>query len=289
MRIFDSPLPPDAGASLSPAEEWARWAWSRRVASPSTPGASPSPFARLNDGTSNAIFVPLNVGDAGAPARRDDPARGVQVGQLRPAAAVASLPGGGAGPDGGDVRSPPPTQAILRNGKVYVAPTSSATDPTSTPTTGRGWWWSSTPPRRGRRGAHPAAARPHRVARTWSGWPACRPAAGTRCWSPAPGPGPTTTTSTSPRWTTRALVLLGANDQPTRGWVPSATRVLPPPSVGRAIPMGPGCTSPTRPPAGSTWWTGEQRLRGAGGLRRRRHAAAALRQLPHRPAARPVP
>jgi hypothetical protein len=80
------------------------------------PGSFPEPFAKV--GTD--VFVPLN--GTGKVLRLDvsNPASAVLKDTFDLQPLVAALPGGGTAPDGGPFL-PSPTQAIARNGIVYVA------------------------------------------------------------------------------------------------------------------------------------------------------------------------
>jgi len=80
------------------------------------PGSFPEPFAKVD----TDVFVPLN--GTGKVLRLDvsNPASAVLKDTFDLQPLVAALPGGGTAPDGGPFL-PSPTQAIARNGKVYVA------------------------------------------------------------------------------------------------------------------------------------------------------------------------
>jgi hypothetical protein len=80
------------------------------------PGSFPEPFAKIG----NDVWVPLNA--TGQVLRVDvsDPAHAVVKDTYDLQPLVAALPGGGVLPDGG-VFNASPTQAIARNGMVYVA------------------------------------------------------------------------------------------------------------------------------------------------------------------------
>ena len=93
-----------------------RWASRTSAGRRSIPGTFPEPFGKIG----NDVFVPLN--STGKVLRVDvsNPASAVVKDTYDLQPLVAGLPGGGTAPDGGPF-NPSPTQAIARNGFVYVA------------------------------------------------------------------------------------------------------------------------------------------------------------------------
>jgi hypothetical protein len=114
LRIFDGPPPADAGQLLNGGAGALGLVVQGGAAF--DPGSFPEPFAKLG----SDVFVPLN--GTGKVLRIDvsNPASAVVKDTYDLASLVAALPGGGVLPDGGSY-IPSPTQAISRNGAVYVA------------------------------------------------------------------------------------------------------------------------------------------------------------------------
>lgn len=114
IRIFGGPPAADAGQLLAGGAGSLGLAELGGV--PFDPSSYPEPFGKIG----NSLFVPLN--GTGKVVRVDvsDPAnpRVTDTYDLQPL--VAALPGGGVVPDGGPYL-PSPTQALARNGYVYVA------------------------------------------------------------------------------------------------------------------------------------------------------------------------
>jgi hypothetical protein len=237
LRIFDSPLPPDAGSIALAGGGVGALGLVSSGGFAFDPGSFPEPFARLNDGTSNAVFVPLNVGDSVLRLDVSAPASISDVDSYDLTAAVASLPGGGTLPDGG-MYAASATQAILRNGKVYVALNVLRFRPDFHADYGPGLVGVIDPTKTGAAALTPLPLDPTECQNVE--WLARLPADG----------GDQMLVSCSGARTyddffnitavdNSALVLLGANDQRLAAWVPSTASGVPPPSVGRAIAIGP--------------------------------------------------
>ena len=114
MRIFDGPPPGDAGQLLNGGAGALGLVVQGGAAF--DPGSFPEPFAKLG----NFVFVPLNGTGKVLKVDVSNPASAVVADTYDLQPLVAALPGGGLGPDGGPFL-PSPTQAISRNGTVYVA------------------------------------------------------------------------------------------------------------------------------------------------------------------------
>ena len=114
LRIFDGPPPADAGQLLDQGAGALGLVVKGGAAF--DPGSYPGSFAKLG----SDVFVPLN--GTGKVVRVDvsDPANAQVKDTYDLQPLVAALPGGGVAPDGGPF-TPSPTQAIARNGAVYVA------------------------------------------------------------------------------------------------------------------------------------------------------------------------
>ena len=239
LRIFDSPLPPDAGSiALSGGGVGALGL----VASGGyafNPGSFPEPFARLNDGTSNAVFVPLNVGDSVVRLEVSNPAAPTPVDSYDLTPAVASLPGGGILPDGG-MYAASATQAILRNGKVYVALNVLRFRPDFHADYGPGLVAVIDPTKAGAAALTPLPLDPNECQNVE--WLARVPAAsGDQMLVSCSGARTYDSNFNITSVAKTALVLLGANDQRLAAWVPDnapGAGGANPPSVGRAIPLG---------------------------------------------------
>jgi hypothetical protein len=114
LRIFGGPSPAQAGALLDGGA--GALGLQDLGGAAFDPGSFPEPFGKIG----NDVFVPLN--GTGKVVRVDvsNPAAAVVKDTYDLAPLVAALPGGGTAPDGGPF-NPSPTQAIARNGFVYVA------------------------------------------------------------------------------------------------------------------------------------------------------------------------
>jgi hypothetical protein len=236
LRIFDSPLPPDAGSIALPGGGVGALGLVSSGGFAFDPGSFPEPFARLKDGTSNAVFVPLNVGDELVRLDVTHPAAVSQVDSYDLTAAVASLPGGGRLTDGG-MYAASPTQAILRNGKVYVALNVLRYRPDFHADYGPGLVAVIDPTKTGAAALTPLPLDPTECQNVE--WMARVPASGgdqmlVSCSGARTYDVNFNITSVH----NSALVLLGSNDQRLAAWVPSLTAGTAPPSVGRAIPIG---------------------------------------------------
>ena len=238
LKIFDSPLPPDAGSILLPGGGVGALGLVASGGFAFDPGSFPEPFARLNDGTSNAAFVPLNVGDEVVRLDVSNPAAISQVDSYDLTAAVASLPGGGTLADGG-MYAASPTQAILRNGKVYVATNVLRLRPDFHADYGPGLVAVIDPTKTGA-----AAVTPLPLATTCQNveWVARVPASGgDQMLVSCAGARTYDDNFNILSVANTALLLLGANDQPLATWVPDnapSAGGANPPSVGRAISLG---------------------------------------------------
>jgi hypothetical protein len=233
LRILGGPPPADAGQLLGGGAGALGLVALGGAAF--DPGSFPEPFAKI--GTD--VFVPLN--GTGKVLRVDvsNPASAVVKDTYDLAPLVAALPGGGVVPDGGSF-VPSPTQAISRNGAVYVTanvlryyadfsgadygpPLVVRIDPLKSGQAAlsavQGFagdagtcqnveWLASLP-------LGPAAT------------PMLVSCAGARTYDP------TTFEVTSVRNT--QLVLMNSSDQQIAAWVPSNGAGQPPPSVGRAV------------------------------------------------------
>ncbi len=231
LRIFDGPPAVDAEQLLDGGV--GQLGLTAAGGAAFDPGSFPEPFAKVGD----EVFVPLNA--TGKVLRVDisNPAS-AQVKEtfdLQPL--IAALPGGGTIADGG-VFSPSPTQAIARNGKVYVSmnvlryhadfsgadygpPLVARIDPTQSGSAAVSAialdgsecqnvnWLASVP--------QGSASSPLLVS-----------CAGARTYD-------SNSFVTAVAHTT--LVLLDASDQRVTAWVPSTGAGQPPPSVGRAVPV----------------------------------------------------
>jgi len=117
LRIFGGP-PADQAAQLLDAGAGAVGALGLQNLGGAAfdPGSFPEPFAKVD----TDVFVPLNA--TGKVLRLDvsNPASAVLKDTYDLQPLVDALPGGGRAPDGGPFL-PSPTQAIARNGEVYVA------------------------------------------------------------------------------------------------------------------------------------------------------------------------
>jgi len=117
LRIFGGP-PADQAAQLLDAGAGAVGALGLQDLGGAAfdPGSFPEPFAKVD----TDVFVPLNA--TGKVLRLDvsNPASAVLKDTYDLQPLVDALPGGGRAPDGGPFL-PSPTQAIARNGEVYVA------------------------------------------------------------------------------------------------------------------------------------------------------------------------
>ena len=235
LRIFGGPSAAQAGALLD-AGSGAVGTLGLQVLGGAAfdPGSFPEPFAKIG----NEVFVPLNA--TGQVVRVDvsDPAHAVVKDTYDLQPLVAALPGGGVLPDGGTFNASP-TQAIARNGYVYVAanvlrydplkfvsdygpPLVVRIDPTKSGSAalsavhGLGGdagtcqnveWLASLP--------LGTAARPMLVS-----------CAGVRAYDDKYNVLSVTNTS---------LLLLDGTDQQVTSWIPSNGAGQPPPSVGRAV------------------------------------------------------
>jgi hypothetical protein len=114
LRIFGGPSPAQAGALLDGGA--GALGLQDLGGAAFDPGTLPEPFGKIG----NDVFVPLNI--TGQVVRVDvsNPASAVVKDTYDLQPLVAALPGGGTAPDGGPF-SASPTQAIARNGFVYVA------------------------------------------------------------------------------------------------------------------------------------------------------------------------
>ena len=230
LRIFDGPPAADAGQLLDGGTGMLGLTAVGGAAF--DPGSFPDPFAKLG----NEVFVPLNA--TGKVVRVDisDPANARVVETFDLQTLISALPDGGTIADGG-VLSPSPTQAIARNGKVYVSMNVLR-------------YYAD---RSGADYGPPLVARIELL----DGGSAALSAIsldGTECqnveWLAAVPQGSASTpllvscagartydanyVVTSVAHT--ALVWLDANDQRVTAWVPSVGAGQPPPSVGRAVP-----------------------------------------------------
>ena len=117
LRIFGGPDPAQAGALLDAGPGSVGALGLQDLGGHAfDPGSFPEPFGKIG----NDVFVPLNATGQVLRVNVSNPA-GTTVGDtydLQPL--VAALPGGGVLPDGGAFQASP-TQAIARNGYVYVA------------------------------------------------------------------------------------------------------------------------------------------------------------------------
>ncbi|MGZ6140553.1 MAG: hypothetical protein ACXWLA_07750 [Myxococcaceae bacterium] len=115
IRIFNGPPPLDAGTLLGPTG-----AGSLGLVIAGgvgfDAGSFPEPFAAIG----NDLFVPLNGTGQVVRVNVTNPASAQFLATYELAPLVAALPGGGVAPDGGPFIASP-TQAIARNGYVYVA------------------------------------------------------------------------------------------------------------------------------------------------------------------------
>ena len=114
LRIFGGPSPAQAGTVLDGGA--GALGLQDLGGAAFDPGTFPEPFGKIG----NDIFVPLN--QTGKVLRVDvsNPASATVKDTYDLQPLVAGLPGGGTAPDGGPF-SPSPTQAIARNGYVYMA------------------------------------------------------------------------------------------------------------------------------------------------------------------------
>ncbi len=114
LRIFGAPSPAAAGSLLDGGA--GALGLQDLGGAAFDPGSFPEPFGKIG----NDVFVPLNA--TGKVLRVDvsNPASATVKDTYDLQPLVAALPGGGTAPDGGPF-NPSPTQAIARNGFVYVA------------------------------------------------------------------------------------------------------------------------------------------------------------------------
>jgi hypothetical protein len=237
LKIYDSPLPPDAGSIALPGGGVGALGLVSSGGFAFDPGSFPEPFARLNNGTSNAVFVPLNVGDEVLRLDVSNPAAVSQVDSYDLTAAVASLPGGGTLSDGG-MYAASATQALLRNGKVYVALNVLRFRPDFHADYGPGLVAVIDPTRSGAAALTPLPLDPSECQNVE--WLAKLPAdGGDQMLVSCSGARTYDVNFNITSVDNTALVLLGANDQRLAAWVPSTASGASPPSVGRAIPLGP--------------------------------------------------
>ena len=115
LRIFGGPSPAQAGALLDAGAVGALGLQDLGGAA-FDPGTFPEPFAKIGSN----VFVPLNATGKVLKVDVSDPAHAVVSDTYDLQPLVAALPGGGVLPDGGPFDASP-TQAIARNGYVYVA------------------------------------------------------------------------------------------------------------------------------------------------------------------------
>jgi hypothetical protein len=241
IRIFNGPPAVDAGTLLAGGSGSLGLVSAGGAAFDA--GSFPEPFAAIG----NEIFVPLNATGQVVRLNVANPASAQVVTTYELQPLVAALPGGGLAPDGGPFIASP-TQAIARNGYVYVAanvlrytggigadygpPLVAKIDPNASgasAVTAVGGladagvavdggvllpcqnveWLASLPLGSGKT-------------------PMLVSCAGARTYD-------TNYDVTSVKNT--ALVLLDATDKPIGVWVPSALPSKPPPSVGRAVPQ----------------------------------------------------
>jgi hypothetical protein len=237
LRIFDSPLPADAGSIALPGGGVGALGLVTSGGYAFDPGSIPEPFARLNNGTANAIFVPLNVGDEVLRLDVTNPAAVSRVDSYDLTAVIASLPGGGTIADGG-VLAASATQAILRNGKVYVALNALRFRPDFHADYGPGVVGVIDPTKSGAAALTPLPLDSSECQNVE--WLARIPASGgDQMLVSCAGARTYDSNFNILSVDNTALVLLGANDQRLAAWVPSTAAGAPPPSVGRAIPLGP--------------------------------------------------
>lgn len=232
LRIIDGPPAADAGQLLAGGA--GALGLVVRGGAAFDPGSFPEPFAKVG----NDVFVPLN--GTGKVLRLDvsNPAGAVVKDTYDLQPLVASLPGGGVAPDGGPF-VPSPTQAIARNGYVYVAanvlryyadfsgsdygpPLVARIDPSKAGAAALSAVQGLAADGGSCQNVEWLASLPLGVANT----PMLVSCAGARTYD-------SNFNVTSVRNT--ALLLLNGSDQQIAAWVPSTDAGQPPPSVGRAV------------------------------------------------------
>ena len=235
LRIFDGPPPADAGQLL----DRGAGALGLRASGGAAfdQGSVPEPFAKL--GTD--VFVPLNATGKVVRVSVADPANATVKDTYDLQPLVAALPGGGLAPDGGPF-VPSPTQAIARNGLVYVAANVLRYDPATFLSTYGPPLVVRIDPSKTGQAALSAVQGFAGDAGTCQNveWLAALPVGGTprpmlvscagaRTYDP--------TTFEVKTVANTALLLLGGTDQQIAAWVPSNGPGQLPPSVGRAVPQ----------------------------------------------------
>jgi hypothetical protein len=231
LRIFDGPSP--AAAGIYDGGTVGALGLTVVGGAAFDPGSFPEPFAKLG----NDVFVPLNA--LGILKRVDvsNPASAVEKDSIDLAPLVATLPNGGLLPDGGPLLASP-TQAVLSNGRVYVALNVLRFRPDFKADYGPPLIARLDPSKVGAQAAQPVPLNPAECQNVE--WLASVPVVGGSSLLLVSCAGARTyddffnilsVANTS-------LVLLDGNDQRLAAWVPSAGPTgTKPPSVGRAVPL----------------------------------------------------
>jgi len=199
-------------------------------------GSYPEPFAAIG----NDLFVPLNATGQVVRVNVSNPASAQFVATYDLAPLVAGLPGGGVAPDGGPFIASP-TQAIARNGFVYVAanvlryygdrpgadygpPLVAKIDPSGSGQAAVSAVAGLADAGVGCQSVEWLASMPLGAVPT----PMLVSCAGARTYD---------STYQVTSVTNTALLLVDASDRPIGFWAPSSLPAAKPPSVGRAVPQ----------------------------------------------------